>query len=188
MSKLIFALILFGCSFGTPLTTAARAGNYIEVRRLIEDRADPNQTDEKGDHPLYCAAERGNPVIVKYLLDNQADINESNFSGSSALNVATAKQHFEVVKLLVWGNADVDQEDCVGWTPLVYALGISGEDVDLEIADFLIENGADMNHINRMIISGSTPLSGETYLTFAVSERNVRVIDFLLQKNVDCRH
>ena len=80
------------------LCEAAKEKNIAEVRRLLNDGANPNQADADGGTALMLAAQEGHSEIVKFLLDNGADPNQADKDGWTALMSAAITGHSEVVK------------------------------------------------------------------------------------------
>ena len=67
---------------------------------LLENGADPNMKNGKGETPLMAAAVRGNEDIVKLLLEKGADAKARDNDGETAVDKARRKHHSEIVKLL----------------------------------------------------------------------------------------
>jgi ankyrin repeat protein len=124
-----------------PLIEAIRAGQLREVRRLLEDGADPNVTTEGGTPVIVFSALHGLDNIATALIEAQADVNAKNKAGASALAYAAEFGHNDIVKALLDAGADVNVTDTVGWTPLIYA-AMGG---NATAAAALVEAGADVN-------------------------------------------
>lgn len=84
---------------------------------------------------------------------------------------AARKNKIETVKELVNSGANVNETDKYGRTALHYA----ADGGYLEIAKYLLSNGANINGNN-----GATPLY------FAVSRKKVEVVKYLLEQGADC--
>jgi ankyrin repeat protein len=67
------------------------------------------------------------------------NVNEE-YKGQSPLYWAVNMNNLQFTKLLVHQGADVNQRDCLGRTPLLIACFFGY----VQIASFLLENGADM--------------------------------------------
>ncbi|MBX3114657.1 MAG: ankyrin repeat domain-containing protein [Fimbriimonadaceae bacterium] len=68
---------------GTPLHQAAKAGDFEEVKRLVESGVDPKIKDENGERAAWEAFGRGHYEIGKYLVDQGGDLNYTNNAGIS---------------------------------------------------------------------------------------------------------
>jgi len=73
---------------GAPLASAAREGDLDEVRRLLEERADPNITDELGETPLFEAVASGFDDVTAILLLHKADPERRSDAGGVAADIA----------------------------------------------------------------------------------------------------
>jgi ankyrin repeat protein len=137
---------------------AAMRGNYLEFTKLLpkanlQFRTSHNRTF------IHAAVIGKNLEIIEQLLQKKVDVNAKDKEGDTALQLATEHNSIPVVKLLLKYGADArehkeipgeissDGRQAKGWqeTPLLHAL----EYGYLELAQILIENGADVNVRNR---------------------------------------
>ena len=127
---------------------AAKFDDLTQVRALITSGMDPNSVDLKGDPMLVIAIRDKSSKVTEYLLNNkQIDVDLSNKLGETPLMLAAIDGDLPLVKRLVLKNKA--QIDHIGWTPLLYACS-KGR---LEVAQFLVDNGADVNALSP---NGST--------------------------------
>jgi ankyrin repeat protein len=125
----------------TPLARAAETGQIEIVKKLLSSRQIDVNLGRIGS-PLYFAARNGHLEIVKRLLEHdQIDVDRKNGDGIAPLLIAIEKNHLEVVRALVLSGADVHL-NFRRVTPLSHAL----HNGYLEIAEFLREHGADIDH------------------------------------------
>ena len=165
----------------TPLLIAARRGNTRLVKLLLDSGAD--MCSSKYSSPLILACREGHTECAQLLIQRGANVNDAN--QGTPLTVSIMNNHKECVKLLYENGADVNkQESILGATPLMVAsqwgntdyvqlLLDYGADVnissspaggetalglasDAQVAELLIENGADVNHVTN---SGSILLN-----------------------------
>ena len=100
-----------------------RGGSVARVRELIDQGADVNVRNYKGQTALHCAAKAGFVDIVRLLLASGADVGAADDNGESPLATAlrsTVKDKArlrEVVGLLIDAGADCDHADRTGRTP-----------------------------------------------------------------------
>ncbi|ORX70404.1 ankyrin [Anaeromyces robustus] len=119
--------------------------NIINI--LIEKGSNINQVNHKGKTALVYAIEFGLFNIEKLLIKNGAIINhyfgEKNISILMyAINLFS---EINIIQYLLENNAEIDYKDEEGNTALVYAINNSFG----EIANLLINYGADINNINH---------------------------------------
>ena len=132
----------------TFLIHACKAGNVTTARMLLERGADREIVSSEGtETALRSASGRGHVEIVKLLLGWDKDsgpIEEARIR--SAMRSATANGYISTLKLLVEYGTDV------------YALNTSLFEAihfkRVEIAEFLLDSGADFNAVSR---DGHTP-------------------------------
>jgi uncharacterized protein len=125
----------------TPLLRAAKAGDVIVVRLLLEKGADPNLTTRAGINPVMAAAGLGSKEedgtgrqktesdtieSINLLLQAGADVNATDGNGRTALHGAAQKGFDRVVGFLAERGAKVDVKDRRGLTPLDAAMGRLG--------------------------------------------------------------
>jgi ankyrin repeat protein len=145
----------------TVLLIASSFKDYEDVvSYLISSGADVNFKGKDGRTPLIWAA--GNSLeTTKMLLENGADVKAKGDDGinafiQSTFGILSKKVSTDVMDLLLENGADVNSalisKNAAGWTALLFA-AING---DIELAEYLILKGADVNHTSD---EGSTALS-----------------------------
>lgn len=145
----------------TVLLIASSFKDYEDVvSYLISSGADVNFKGKDGRTPLIWAA--GNSLeTTKMLLENGADVKAKGDDGMNAFiqstfGILSKKVSTDVMDLLLENGADVNSalisKNAAGWTALLFA-AING---DIELAEYLILKGADVNHTSD---EGSTALS-----------------------------
>ena len=104
------------------LVSAAREGKSGQAIRLVRDRADVNQRDERGYTPLIWAAAWGNRELAAALLERRARVNAVALNGATAFGIAAANGRDLIVRALIKAGAN-----CVslepGWNPQTGARG-----------------------------------------------------------------
>ena len=145
----------------TVLLIACSFKDYENVVSILISRgADVNLKGKDGRTPLMWAA--GNSLeSTKILLDNGADVIARGDDGMNAFiqstfGILSKKVDTKVMDLLIEYGADVNSalkgKDAAGWTALLFA-SING---DIELVEYLILKGANVNHTSA---EGSTALS-----------------------------
>jgi ankyrin repeat protein len=119
-------------------------------------------TSNNGASLIIDYIKRTNNTGLLNLLTQNINVNHKNKEGSTVLHIACELAFHELVKRLIQIGADVNAMDIQHETPLhkccsgkyFYNSQISNR---VEIAKFLIKNGADLSHRNKM---------GQSYLSF----------------------
>ena len=186
------ALLVYGANHSianveyqeTALHLAAKTGATDILQLLIDYGADVNAKISKeyipGGTPLLYAAlyDTYDFDSVKILLENGADAKQVNSYGETALHVSVRNQNIRVVQLLVDRyDADVDATDTEGCTPLSIFARDNAAQAQLEVPEFLIDRGADMEATCRK--------SERTPLHYAVATLNVPLVALLLNKGAN---
>ena len=121
-----------------PLCEAAKKANIGEIRRMLDDGANPNQSDKYGVTPLMQAAAFGGAEALKILLDGGADVNRSNTNGFTALMWAATQGRAPIVKMLLDKGANPNLTNNKDGSALMGAAGFGYA----EIFQMLLEKGA----------------------------------------------
>lgn len=137
---------------------------------LIISGANINHQNHEGVSILMIAAENSNLQLSNYLINSGADLNLKNIHSESALFYSAST---EVAKLLISKGAVPDQKNISGETPLL----LSCAKGDSELAKFLIESGASVNHTDN------TDNEGWNVLHYGVFKQNTDLVKFLLSQN-----
>ncbi len=135
---------IFGAG-ATPLFRAAKAGDTVVVKLLLDHGADPKLTNRTGINAVMAAAGLGTREedatgrkkteddaieTIRLLLDTNVDagvnINDVDGTGSTALHGAAMWGYDKVVRYLAQRGAALDIKDKRGFTPLDTALGKAG--------------------------------------------------------------
>ena len=143
---------------------------------------DVNAINDEGDSLLYVAASKNQLGKISFLLNKGANVNFKNERGASPLNVACDRTALDAIQLLIDGGADVNTRTTRGNTPLSCAA--SGKGCTLvntyafnttydftNVAEILLDNGADVNLLNPLLI--------------AARSGNVKMVQLLLAKGAN---
>lgn len=150
----------------SPLVAAARAGNLVIGKLLIDANADVEFRAWGDETPLMAAAASGHIDFVKHLVSKKADVNRTLAGDGSALLVASRNGHLETVRYLISVGADVNAKIIGDGTALICAV----RNDHYEVSRLLLENGADPYQTSP----------GDEYAMFhARSSNNKAMIDLL---------
>jgi ankyrin repeat protein len=125
----------------TPLLRAAKAGDVVVVRALLEKGADPRLVTRTGINAVMAAAGLGTKEedgtgrqkteteaveTITLLLQAGVDVNAADSNGRTALHGAAQKGYDQVVRFLASKGGSLDVKDRRGLTPLDAAMGKLG--------------------------------------------------------------
>lgn len=143
--------------------------NFYIVELLVTAKADVNAANAYGWTPLFFAADNSNSDVVSFLVDNGANINLVSDEGITPLLIAN---DVESVKVLA-NTTNINRANVSGVTPLI---SFSGREISTEAINILLENGADVNMIDK---------DGETALSWAIENSNFETALILLHNNAN---
>jgi hypothetical protein len=132
LRPLIAALLALGPACAPPLgrtlpelSAAARTGDLLRMRRLLDRGADPGERDRRatGWPPLLHAIHTGQFEAAALLLERGASPDAASPSGYSALMMAVAEDEPAAVDLLIRAGANTGAAAANGMTALTIAVG-----------------------------------------------------------------
>ncbi len=127
-----------------PLFMAVIHGHHDAVMALLEGGANPNvEHAHAGGTPLHAGL--SNPQIVSTLVEHGARVNAPTALGDTPLHVVgqLGASGIGSARVLIENGADVNAKNNGGRTPLDAALQPQGSDPSPELAEFLVEHGAE---------------------------------------------
>lgn len=149
----------------TPLILAAHMGQAEMVGILLQKGAKVNAKDatdstpeSRGNTAIIKAAQRNHSDVIEVLVTMAKDIiiDAKTKDGETALWFISEHENLESLKFLHKHNAKINTSDSAGRSVLVTTFFHKNR----EVLEYLIVNGADINHVNNY---------GGTTLTEAVS-------------------
>uniref|UniRef100_A0A8D2N294 Ankyrin repeat domain-containing protein 17 n=1 Tax=Zonotrichia albicollis TaxID=44394 RepID=A0A8D2N294_ZONAL len=190
----------------TALMEACMDGHVEVARLLLDSGAQVNMPADSFESPLTLAACGGHVELAALLIERGANLEEVNDEGYTPLMEAAREGHEEMVALLLGQGANINaQTEETQETALTLAC-CGGF---LEVADFLIKAGADielgcstplmeaaqeghLELVKYLLAAGAnvhaTTATGDTALTYACENGHTDVADVLLQAGADLEH
>ena len=178
--------------YQSALMKACWTQDIEQVRKLLAENLDSLwQVEGTGDTVLHFAARRRDIAIFQLLLSQGVDVHAVNKSGETVFHIAAATNNYDLVKYLLDKNyftADfltaTGEAESVEMheTKIVFnknphtALHIAAEKGFKDIAELLLEHGADVNLQDG---EGNTPLH------YAARNFDAEMICFLVKKGAD---
>jgi len=127
---------------------ALQRGDIDQIERHIFWSADVNQPGPDGQRPLHVAADKGRLIVTELLFEHGAHIEGKDGNGNTPLHTAVMSGRTQVAELLL-NNGAVFHSD------QLLADSIRNSITDRDVIKFLLQKGADINHISPQ---GVTPL------------------------------
>jgi cytohesin len=164
----------------TALWSAAQSGSASCVALLLSANARTDIADVRGRTPMFAAAQAGSASCVDLLVSAGADAKLADVRGCTPLHAAALAASKSVVQIL-HRHLSVDVLDGRQRTPLFGAVRVAARGGDrqseaVEVIDFLLQNGANVNHKN---------LFGNTSLHLACSLCDGLVVHKLLDAGAE---
>jgi hypothetical protein len=121
----------------TPLQAATCAGHASVVKKLLDNKANPDLATRAGRKtPLFLALDNGREDIVRLLVESGANLDVGDAGGNTALMVAAKKGNGSLAEFLLKRGASTRLVNRDGETALMQAS-------DLIMAKMLVNLGAD---------------------------------------------
>lgn len=156
-----------------PLVDAAARQDWVAVRVLLDDGADPDAPRADGVTALLWAAHWDDLQTVNILLAADADPNGADDHGVTPLMRASENASVDVVQALLEAGADANASQESGLTALMLAAGTGNRD----IVRTLLAHGANANAV--------THNSGVTALMWAVEAPHPDIAYVLVESAAD---
>ncbi len=132
-----------GATSLTPLQAASCAGHAAIVKKLLDNKADPNLATSTGKTPLAFALNNGKEDVVRLLVQGGAKPDTADAGGNTALLIAAKRGNLPLAEFLLKNGASAHARNRDGETALMLAS-------DARMAKLLLDAGSDpMQKNNR---------------------------------------
>jgi ankyrin repeat protein len=122
------------------LVKAAFLCDFVRVRELLSQGADPDALDDDHRTPLHSAVLGSSVGVLALLLESGADPNLRDNDGWTPLHFAAQERLPEIARILLARGADPNVQDSDGATPLWRAVQAAGDRP--EVCQVLRQSGA----------------------------------------------
>ncbi len=162
-------LIVVSALFITSLCAGVVVFNDSLVAQVREIYGE-NNDEVAGINSLMSAVVSNDINGVRFFSKaGSAAVNQRNFGGATSLLIAARQNNLEIAKILIENGADVNIADNEGWTPLMRASLVKGN----ELVDLLISKNADATQLNSI---------GESAIVHAASSDCSDCLDTMFNK------
>ncbi|KAH6766207.1 Ankyrin repeat family protein [Perilla frutescens var. hirtella] len=163
----------------SPLHSAARAGNIMGIREMIDDAGEEEvlelvcKENWAGETPLYVAAEYGYYELVRELIQfyDLAGAGIKAKNGFDALHIAAKQGDLEVVKTLMEAHPELSMTVDIANTTALHTAATQGR---IEVVNYLLESESSLATIAKS--------NGKTALHSAARNGHLQVVKALLSK------
>jgi ankyrin repeat protein len=155
-----------------PLSEAAKSGDKVALRALLQKGADVHATEGDGTTALHWASYRDDLESVDLLIRAGAKVNAANDLGATPLWVASQNGSETMVRRLLAAGANPNAKLLLGETPLMMAARAGNS----TIAELLLAKGADPD---------LRAARGQTALMWAVAQTHSNVVKVLIDHKAD---
>lgn len=155
-----------------PLLEAARHADWLTVRELLSEGADPTATAADGATALHWAAYWDDVESAELLLEAGADVNSENDLAATPLWNASLNGSAEMVETLLDAGAEPNLT-LLGGESILMTAARTGEP---EVVEMLLEAGADPD---------AAGARGQTALMWAAGQQHPEAVRILIEHGAD---
>lgn len=146
------------------LHRAVLNNDYVLVKELLEEDADPNTQNSLKQTPLHYAAHTGNVAIADLLIAYGAEVNAQDIEESTPLHYAARKDFIALAQLLCENGADIGTVNCYKVTPMYIACHSGSQTV----VKYFIARGANLDErdsygASLMVCAAERNATGNVY-------------------------
>jgi ankyrin repeat protein len=149
-------------------------GSAMDVLNYLFDQdINVNLVDQHGESALFDCARKGKLDIAKKLISRFASVNIENRQGELPIHLAAQKGNLEMIKLFIESGSFLNKKTMEDKLPVHYA--IQGGQTD--IVPFLLNESKQSWFLKDTY--------GNTLLHHAAKTSNVRLVEMLINQNLD---
>ncbi len=162
--------------YGTPLMIAINNNDYEMVITLVEQGANINARNNEKVTIFDTAIRKGNPLIAEYLIIQGIDTSKFLIADWAAIG------NLDKVKELHKSGVDLNTSSTLNNIDYYTALESSSWGGHINIVEYLIANGADVNFVSGSDLEDKY---GRTPLISAVNSEQLEIVKYLIDNDAD---
>ncbi|MBN2268827.1 MAG: ankyrin repeat domain-containing protein [Acholeplasmataceae bacterium] len=149
-------------------------GSAMDVLNYLFDQdINVNLTDQHGESALFDCARKGKLELAKKLISRFASVNIENRQGELPIHLAAQKGNLDMIRLLIESGSFLNKKTMEDKLPVHYAI----QGGQTEIVPYLLTQSKQSWFMKDTY--------GNTLLHHAAKTSNVRLIEMLLNQNLD---
>ncbi|XP_063924623.1 inversin-like [Zophobas morio] len=152
----------------TPFEEAIDSGNYILVKKFLNQIDDLNKINDHGHTILHRAVIKRHRLTVEFLLEKSVKLDTLDKCNSSVLHWAAMIGDAEIVQILIKWNVEVNVIDNFGDS----SLAVAAMNAHLEVLSLLLKEGGEANIVDKC---GNSPLD------WACKKDYIQCVEVLLE-------
>ncbi|RJF92462.1 ankyrin repeat domain-containing protein [Noviherbaspirillum saxi] len=142
----LIAMTAIGREHDNQLHTAAKNGDVVSIRLLLDKGINVDIRNMKDETPLLIATHNNQVEAARLLIEAGADVNAKDQIHDSPYLYAGARGHNEILRMTLAHGADLKSINRYGGTALIPA----AERGLVDTVRILIDAGVDVNHVNNL--------------------------------------
>eukprot|EP00960_Hanusia_phi_P078415 768814-Hanusia_phi.AAC.10 len=163
------------------------------MKILLQNSADVNARNQRGETALHAAASSQSWNAVKLLLEHKGDVLAVNLRGESALNFSVRSGDLNSAKALIKAGSRV-RDACADGTTILHDAALHGS---VQLVKHLTQCKADVNATTVSGLHSADEFSfdlrdlsdaGKSVLDYALRRKNQEILDNLTENGLDLDH
>ncbi|QJC27636.1 ankyrin repeat-containing protein [Anaplasma platys] len=169
-------------SIAERLVRAGKSPNRKAVQILLDNGADPNFRDPRGDTAMHAAAASGDIELAKQLMRHGARPENANVEGYTAMHIAASSGNLEMIGVIVKHHPEALMHRTASTHSTIFHEAIRSTLVnDKQVLRMLqiAEKGLSAEQFKNLI--NAQDIKGNTLMHMAASKGSRKLVNYLMQ-------